>query len=113
MKDLGIPEDVIGIDKIRTSNGRGFNPNGNTAGGVVRGDGIEVDSGVFNNIDGADVWNNASLSDRTDAVIAHEYLEFLGHSHDEVLKLAPLTDLKISDGARRILEEQLRLFGPK
>jgi hypothetical protein len=95
---LGISPQNIGI-----FGGRGFNPAGSTVGGNVRGVGIELDSGLFGKIKGFSAWNNARLSTRVDAVIAHEYEELLGATHAQALRRAPNTTLNISEEARKLL----------
>jgi hypothetical protein len=49
------------------------------------------------------IWGKARLRDRCDAVIAHEYHEGQGVSHSEAERRAADTELRITDGARRIL----------
>ncbi len=89
---------------------RGFNPEGRTVGGNLhdeRWGGIEVHPNAFDPWDElGDTWNSAGYRDRVDAVIVHEYLEFLGHTHEEALGLGHLTDLPISERARQILQRQ-------
>ncbi len=54
-------------------------------------------------------WRSASLRDRIDAVIAHEYTEVTAPQgvdfHIHALKNAENTPLKITDRARQILKE--------
>ena len=108
MRALGIPEENIGIPM---EGGRGYNPSGSTAGGNVRGVGINVDQGILQPIEGWEAWNRARLSVRADAVIAHEWAEFGGASHPQALQLAPRTPLTISPEAGTVLEDMLRMFG--
>jgi hypothetical protein len=108
MKALGIPDEYIGIPEY---GGRAFDPLGTTAGGNIRGRGINVDAGVLAPMEGWDAWNGAPLGVRIEAVIAHEWEEFRGATHAEALRSAPSTSLAISREARELLEDMLRLFG--
>ena len=62
-------------------------------------------------------WSQASLRDRVEAAIAHEYTEALAQPmpglsfHDQALKFAPETNLDISPGARQILREYRTAMG--
>ena len=60
-------------------------------------------------------WKSASLQDRIDAVIAHEYTEALAPQgvdfHIHAVKNAENTPLKISDRARHILKEYRQAEG--
>jgi hypothetical protein len=49
------------------------------------------------------IWSRARLRYRCDAVIAHEYHEGQGLSHDEAGRRAAQTELPVTDGARAIL----------
>ena len=49
------------------------------------------------------VWARSRLRDRIKAVIAHEDLESQGIPHDEVVQLAPDTELPVGENARSIL----------
>ena len=72
---------------------------------------INLNSGVFNpellvphpSPTVSSIWGKARLRDRCDAVIAHEYHEGQGVSHSEAERRAADTELRITDGARRIL----------
>jgi hypothetical protein len=112
MRDVGVPDDLIGdIDPqgIR----RAFFPHEANGGGVTVGRGINVDSGVLNpNLLGdpagggiARTWSRARLRDRMDAVIAHEFEEATSGAHGAALANAPNTKLRISAAARQILRE--------
>lgn len=107
MEELGIPSDMIGTeDAYRRIPWRAFVAEERTGGYVERG--VTVNSGVLNpellkGRKGGRVWAKASLRDRIDAVIAHEWTEHLHNDHDAALKAAPKTELPITDGARRIL----------
>ena len=62
-------------------------------------------------------WATASLRDRIDAAIAHEYTEALANPmpglnfHEQALKFAPDTPLNISSHARQILREYRTALG--
>jgi hypothetical protein len=70
-----------------------------------------VDSGVLNPLLNAEaigpeaskLWARSRLRDRIDAVIAHEYEESGGISHDQVVERVAETALPIGESARRIL----------
>jgi len=108
MQALGIPEENIGIPQY---GGQAYHAGGNTVGGNIQGVGINVDSGVLQPIEGWEAWNNAPLSVRADAVIAHEWAEFNGATHAEALQLAPNTSLPIRPESRALLLDMLRLYG--
>jgi hypothetical protein len=83
---------------------------------VGSGPGINVDIAVldarFTQMSKVKSWESASLKDRIDAVIAHEYTEVLATKptggltpHQYAIKNAPETPLKISDRAREILRD--------
>ena len=81
--------------------------------------GINVDPAVFDanapKMGNLPSWRLASLRDRIDAVIAHEYTEALAPQgvdfHLHAVKNAENTPLKISDWARLILEEYRQAEG--
>jgi len=62
-------------------------------------------------------WSQASLRDRIEAAVAHEYTEALAKPmpglsfHDQALKFAPETALDISPAARQILREYRTAMG--
>jgi RHS repeat-associated protein len=101
MDELGIIDDNIGIFEQPA-----FNPHMFERGGNVAFRGMEVDAGVFEPWAGWPEWNAASLGTRTEAVIAHEYLEMIGLSHEEALMVGPLVDLPVSANARALLASQ-------
>ena len=104
MRALGIPTKRIGIPEY---GGKAFNPLGDTVGGNIKGRGINIDAAILQPIEGWPAWNKASLSTRVDAVIAHEWTEYLSKAkdpHQAALRNAPKTKLKISDKARALLE---------
>ena len=50
-------------------------------------------------------WAKSSLRHRLDALIAHEETEFRTGSHILALRIAPQTDLPISEAARNLLRQ--------
>jgi hypothetical protein len=111
MRQLGIPERQIGVQRRERNFRRAaFVPSERDGGGITP-DGINVDSGVLNpelNAEeigphAAAIWEKARLRDRIDAVIAHEYEESLAGTHEGAEMRAADTALPISDKARRIL----------
>jgi hypothetical protein len=57
---------------------------------------------------GGRIWPKASLRDRIDAIIAHEWEESKTSDHAAALKATPKTDLRITERARQILREMAR-----
>lgn len=113
MRDVGVPEYLIGDIPFGGGVRRAFIPHDGMGGGVTVGRGINVDSGVLNpNLLGdpaaggaARTWSRARLRDRIDAVIAHEYEECLRGTDQAARQHAPTTGLRISDQARAILRQ--------
>jgi RHS repeat-associated protein len=110
MRELGIPEQYIGIKGIREYNGRGYDPNLADPGSNVATRGISVGAGVARPWSGEGVWpewDAASILTRIDAVIAHEWDEFLigenNAGHPDACVIGPLSDLPISPEARTLL----------
>lgn len=111
MRDVGVPDHLIGDMPLGGGPRRAFHPQAGDGGGVTVGRGINVDSGVFNpNLLGdpaaggvARTWARTRLRDRLDAIIAHEYEEAIDGSHGAALQNAPSTKLNISPEARRLL----------
>ncbi|MCI0461052.1 MAG: hypothetical protein L0Z62_29235 [Gemmataceae bacterium] len=111
MRDVGVPDHLIGDTPLGGGVRRAFLPQEGTGGGVTVGAGINVDSGVLNPEllgdpaagGAAQVWSRARLRDRIDAVIAHEYEECLRGTDAAARQHAPTTSLRISDEARAIL----------
>ena len=111
MRELGVPEDHIGVRR-RELNYRcaAFLP-GERDGGGVTPDGINVDSGVLNpelnaeaiGPDASRLWARSRLRDRIDCVIAHEHEERIAGHHDDAVFRAAETQLPITEPARRIL----------
>ena len=105
MKELGIPDEMIGEPTYGGEGGwRAFDPQGRQSGANTTG--VVVDSGVLNpellkGKKGGRIWRKMRLKDRIDASIAHEYEEFrAGGKHAEALKVAAKTELPIRDEAR-------------
>lgn len=111
MRDVGVPDHLIGDIPVGGGVRRAFHPDAGTGGGVTVGRGINVDSGVLNPEllgdpaagGAARAWSGTRLRDRIDAVIAHEYEECLRGSDLAARQHAPTTGLLISDEARAIL----------
>jgi hypothetical protein len=106
MDELGIPQDLNGEPNY-AGDGHwwSFNPGGRIGGNTISG--IVMDSGVLNaellnGRKGGRLWRRATLRDRIDAVIAHEYEESRCGDHAKALKAAAKTELPITQGARRI-----------
>jgi hypothetical protein len=136
MRQLGVPEDMIGIRNYpgldegpfvrfhSTQIGGNVNPNlmpGRQAG-------IALDHGIFDaghpRMSNVPSWGRATLRDRMDAAIVHEYIEatlqpapnLRGQAaadwlHDEAVRRAPDTTMPITPGARRILTEYRQAQG--
>lgn len=112
MKKLGVPQELRGIDI-----GKGkkvFNPREIDGGGVLAGEGIEVDAAILipSRMDEiAPSWKTATISERAEAVIVHECVEyqFKGHpqAHKFTLQFAPeeARTMGASEQAIKILEE--------
>jgi hypothetical protein len=136
MRQLGVPEDMIGIRNYpgldegpfvrfpSTQFGGNVNPH------LVSGRqaGIALDHGIFDaaHPDMASIssWSGASLRDRMDAAIVHEYIEATlqppahtqgraaaGWLHEEAMRRAPATTMPITPGARQILTEYRQAAG--
>jgi hypothetical protein len=106
MHELGIPDDRNGAPD-HEGDGRwlAFQPRDKSGGNITSG--VVVNSGCLNpellkGRKGCRIWPKASLRDRIDAIIAHEYEEDRLGSHEAALKHAAKTKLPISDEARRI-----------
>jgi len=136
MRQLGIPDDMIGIRNypgldegafVRFASTRiGGNVNAHLTPG--RAAGIAVDHGIFDagHPEMADVasWTGAALRDRMDAAIVHEYVEATlqppsylhggaaaAWLHEEAISRAPHTTLPITGTARQILREYRHAAG--
>jgi hypothetical protein len=136
MRQLGVPEDLIGIHTypglddgpfVRfPSTQIGGNVNAHLMPG--RQAGIALDHGIFDAahplMSNVASWSRATLRDRMDAAIIHEYLEaplqppssLRGRAagkwlHDEAIRHAPDTTMPITPGARRILNQDRHAAG--
>jgi hypothetical protein len=132
MKELGIPENNIGakVTKYDPNTGKfighaytegetgeAFVPSGGNRGRRLRTyvdkyeheeGGIAVHGNVFDDWEGFDLWNQSSVDDRIDAIIAHEWSEFSELTHWETVELAPDTQLAIRQRARELLKEMAK-----
>jgi hypothetical protein len=118
MEELGIPSERIGSSDHRHGlAGRAFNPYERDGGGISPGGRINLDSGSFNPNQitkqygkrAGKLWAKSRLRDRWDALVAHEDAEWrMGGDHDAAVRVAPETELPISDRARQILVEMRR-----
>jgi hypothetical protein len=112
MLALGVPEDKIGnADFVNRHAHRSFIPYLRSGGDATPGYGINTDSGVLNPAlmdshpppELSSAWRAARLRDKFDAIIAHEWEEEAGISHNEAVQRAPDTRLGITQSAREIL----------
>jgi hypothetical protein len=111
MHAFNLPDHQIGFaDGTRGLPWAVFHPNA-TTGGNILGEGIVVNSGVFNpellaeryGPEVGTIWAKSRLRDRIDAVIAHEVAEAKTGTHEGAEALAAETDLPVSEETRRIL----------
>lgn len=118
MGRVGVADDMIGIRYWGVDPGVFVRYHPPQLGGNVRvcfdgKPGINVDAAVLDiaapKVGDLAPWREASLKDRVDAVIAHEYTEVLAPSgvdfHVHAVTTAELTPLGITDRARQILRE--------
>ncbi len=115
MEEHGIPNERIGSnDHARNLVGRAFNPYERTGGGISPGGRINLDSGSLNpelltedyGKNAGELWARLRLRHRWEALEAHEDAEWrMGGDHDAAVRVAPETELPISDKAREILRE--------
>jgi hypothetical protein len=116
MRELGIPEHMIGASDPEYGIKRAaFMPHDREGGNVTTG--ITVNSGCLNPAllkgkKGGRLWPRASLRDRIDSIIAHEWAESRSLDHGEALKAAARTDLPVRPGAWRILRAMSRSPAP-
>jgi hypothetical protein len=112
MRALGILEARIGApDYERGGVKRAFLPDETKGGTNDEWGRLYVDSGILNpelnagavGPEAAKIWAGARVRDRIEAIIPHEDLESRGIPHDEVVQLAPETELPIGENARKIL----------
>jgi len=137
MKQLGIPEKNIGskvkkfepgkpktmtgISRDAEGFGDAFEPMGRKRGSNTRSfadqyqveeGGISVQGSVFEPWKDFELWNNAPVDDRIDAIIAHEWMEFNGLSHWESVELIG-QNLQISKKAKEILQFMKKMGKPR
>jgi hypothetical protein len=113
MRDVGVPEDRIGmLDPDNDFRIAAFHPEQLAGGGVHPSTGrINLDAGLFKPgiLDVAMPAEVSSLHDRSrasvrqDAIIAHEFEEGLRGSHEAAVEHAADTELEIKEEARRLL----------
>jgi hypothetical protein len=118
MEELGISRDRIGSnDHLHGLLGRAFNPFEREGGGINHAGQVNIDSGMLNpelltedyGTKAGRLWARSRLRDRQDAPIAHEDAEWrMGGDHDAAVRVAPETELPISDRARGILRAMRR-----
>jgi hypothetical protein len=113
MEELGVPDKLIGQPTYGgDGKRRAFDPLGREGGANTTG--VVVDSGVLNpellkGHKGGRLWAKATLRDRIDATIPHEYEELLaGGDYEAAIKAAARTKMPISDMARRINRARVR-----
>ncbi|QEH35378.1 hypothetical protein OJF2_39300 [Aquisphaera giovannonii] len=111
-KELGIPDGMNGQpDFDGDGRWRSFHPHGRQGGENTT---EVVDSGVLNpdllkGRKGGRLWAKATLRDRIDAAISHEYEELLaGGDHKSAIRMAAKTKLPIAEMARRINKARAR-----
>ena len=136
MRQLGVPEDMIGIRSYpgldegpfvrfpSTQIGGNLNPN------VMPGRqaGVALDHGIFDvahpRMTRISSWSRSTLRDRVDTAIVHEYIEAtlrppshlkglaaVDWLHNEAVRRAPDTTMPITARARRILTEYRQAAG--
>ena len=101
MEELGVPERLHGAtDFDGDGQWKAFIDRERQGGNLT--DGISINSGCLNpellSGKGGRVWERARLSDRIDAIIAHEFEEDLTGAHDRALKAAPRRDCQSAKG---------------
>jgi len=128
MRQVGVPDEMIGFKYPGIEEGPFVRYPTSQIGGNInphlfpgRKPAINLDFGVLdaNHPAMSKVlsWAKASLRDRIDAAIAHEYTEALAkpmpglNFHEQALKFAPDTPLNISLRARQILGEYRTVMG--
>jgi hypothetical protein len=105
MKELGIPEEMIGSsDHKRGGERHAFFPNEMDGGGVAPGRRLNVDSGILNpELHPIKEWADETLRRRIDATIAHEFEEAVGGTHEYAVQHASETDLPVGGLVRKLL----------
>ena len=110
MEELGIPLERIGLSDHKhgipwcavqslRQDRRGLRPRGLHR-ARLRGIHPDLKAPLGQKTDAA--WKKARLRTRMDSVIAHEYEEGSGYSHDEAVERAPDTELPIPTAAREL-----------
>ncbi|SIN78542.1 hypothetical protein SAMN05444166_0838 [Singulisphaera sp. GP187] len=108
MAEPGIPERLHGTRDLEgDGHWTAFIARDRQGGSLL--EGIAVNSGCLNpqllkEKPGARVYAGATLRDRIDAIIAHEYEEDRLGTHEAALTRGATTALPVTDGARRILK---------
>jgi hypothetical protein len=114
MDELGIPQNLKGADDLRPHmKWTSFDTEGRDGGTITKG--IVLNSGVMNpdllkGEKAGRVWAKATLKDRIDAIIAHEYEGSRTVDHIHAVKAAAKTKLQIIAGARKICRAMARQF---
>jgi len=132
MKQLGVPDESIGIQKWPGVNETPFTQFPSTQVGGNRNPrifpglrGIALDHGILDEnhpmMKNVPSWARSAVKDRIDAAIVHEHIEsklkpprYLSGiaaakwAHEQAIRLAPNTKLPITDRARAILREYRR-----
>ena len=105
MRELGIPAGMIGSsDHKRRGERYAFFPDEIDGGGVAPGGRLSVDSGVLNpDLHPIKAWAEETLRRRFDAIIAHEYEEAIGGTHEYPVENAPETELPVGGRVRKLL----------
>jgi hypothetical protein len=136
MRQLGVPDDMIGIrnypgiDKGPFVRFPATQIGGNVNSSLTPGRqaGIALDHGIFDadhpNMANISSWRKATLRDRMDAAIVHEYIEATLQPasllrrkaaakwlHKEAIRRATATAMPITPGARQILTEYRQAAG--
>ncbi len=111
MKELGIPEDRVGMPDLEYGiTQAAFHPHASQGGGVSPDGRIVIDSGVLNpdlfkplGEEASRAFEHASVRTRIDGAIAHEFEEHGGGmDHTFAMENAPDTALPISNAARKL-----------
>lgn len=128
MRQVGVPDEMIGFKYPGIEEGPFVRYPTSQMGGNInphvfpgRKPAINLDLGVLDTnhpaMNKVPSWSKATLRDRIDAAIAHEYTEALAkpmpglNFHEQALKFAPETLLPISPRARQILKEYRTAMG--
>lgn len=128
MRQVGVPDEMIGFKYPGIDEGPFVRYPTSQMGGNInphvfpgRKPAINLDLGVLDinhpAMTKVPSWSKATLRERIDAAIAHEYTEALAkpmsglNFHEQALKFAPDTPLNISPRARQILREYRTAMG--